>query len=317
MTGASRKEPEGQHNFGSVPSGIMQAPEVILAEAKLFSKRALRLRELVEQVPALDEFLAFMARVAQAQHLVLSEREPAWRPAPDAFDAALQHGMPPLGHQALRRDVDWQADLLGILDSLELHVGERQRPLLDNLRGMSEEQRAALAEDVLEARPGDEATRGLMPLVAAALQVAWVRLALSLPKPPGKPDPQARGLCPCCGALPVASVIHSERHRSGVRYLHCSLCATEWHLERVKCSECESPKLVYLSLDDEKGKPFLPVQAEACNECHGYLKVAQRELHGRADPVADDLASLALDLLLAEKGEYERVGYNPLLIVGG
>ncbi|OYW96042.1 MAG: formate dehydrogenase accessory protein FdhE, partial [Pseudomonadales bacterium 32-61-5] len=62
---------------------------------------------------------------------------------------------------------------------------------------------------------------------------------------------------------------------------------------------------------------FLPVQAEACGECHSYLKVAQRELHGRADPVADDLASLALDLLLAEKGEYERIGYNPWFITGG
>ena len=311
------KGAEVDHSYGSAPSGIMQAPEVILADAKLFSKRALRLRELVEQVPALDEFLAFMARLAQAQHQILSERKPAWRPAPDAFDAALQHGMPPLGHRALRRDIDWQADLLAILDALDLHVGERQRPLLKALREMTDEQRAALAEDVLEVRPGSEETRGLMPLVAAALQVSWLRLALSLPGPPERPDEQARALCPCCGSLPVASVIHSERQRSGVRYLHCSLCATEWHLERVKCSECDSAKLIYLSLDDDKGKPFLPVQAEACGECHSYLKVAQRELHGRADPVADDLASLALDLLLAEQGEYERIGYNPWFITGG
>jgi len=42
-----------------------------------------------------------------------------------------------------------------------------------------------------------------------------------------------------------------------------------------------------------------------------------REEHGRAEPVADDLASLALDILLAEQGEYGRSGYNPLLIAGG
>ncbi|WP_312451213.1 formate dehydrogenase accessory protein FdhE [Stutzerimonas nitrititolerans] len=304
------------HTYGSAPSGIMEAPEVVLADATLFSKRALRLRELVQQVPALDEFLEFMARLSQAQHQVLSEREPAWRPAPDAFDAALLHGMPPLGHRALRRDMDWQADLLAILDALELHVGERQRPLLKALREMPADERDALAEDVLEARPGSEATRGLMPLAAAALQVSWLRLVLALPKPPAKPGEEARALCPCCGSLPVASVIHNDRQRSGVRYLHCSLCATEWHLERVKCSGCNSGKLAYLTLDDEKGKPFLPVQAEACSDCHSYLKLAQRELHGRADPVADDLASLALDLLLAEQGEYERNGYNPLLIFG-
>lgn len=305
------------HSYGSAPSGIMEAPNVVLPDAKVFSKRATRLRELVQQVPPLDEFLAFMARVVQAQHQVLNEREPAWKPASDAFDQALKHGMPPLGFQALRRDVQWSEDLRAMLDAIELHVGERQRPLLKALREMDQNGLDALAEDVLEANPGTETTRPLLPLVAAALQISWLRLAMSLPRPPEKPTGEARALCPCCGAPPVASVIHNERHRAGVRYLHCSLCATEWHLERIKCSVCDSPcKLLYLSLDDEQGKPFLPVQAEACGECHSYLKVMQREVHGRADPVADDLATLALDLLLAEEGEYGRSGYNPLLIAG-
>lgn len=305
------------HSYGSAPSGIMEAPNVVLPDAKVFSKRATRLRELVQQVPPLDEFLAFMARVVQAQHQVLNEREPAWKPASDAFDQALKHGMPPLGFQALRRDVQWSEDLRAMLDAIELHVGERQRPLLKALRQMDQDGLDALAEDVLEANPGTETTRPLLPLVAAALQISWLRLAMSLPRPPEKPTGEARALCPCCGAPPVASVIHNERHRAGVRYLHCSLCATEWHLERIKCSVCDSPgKLLYLSLDDEQGKPFLPVQAEACGECHSYLKIMQREVHGRADPVADDLATLALDLLLAEEGEYGRSGYNPLLIAG-
>lgn len=305
------------HSYGSAPSGIMEAPHVVLPDAKVFSKRATRLRELVMQVPALDEFLAFMARVVQAQHQVLTEQEPTWRPAADAFDQALKHGMPPLGFQALRRDVRWQQDLVAILDAVELHVGERQRPLLAALREMPADALDALADDVFEMRPGAEATRGLLPLVGAALQVAWARLAIGLPTPPARPAGEAKALCPCCGAVPVASVVHNERHRSGVRYLHCSLCATEWHLERVKCSVCDTGgKLLYMTLDDEQGKPFLPVQAEACTECHSYLKVMQRELHGRADPIADDLASLALDMLLAEQDEYARSGYNPLLIAG-
>lgn len=305
------------HSYGSAPSGIMEAPHVVLPDAKVFSKRATRLRELVVQVPSLDEFLAFMARLVQAQHQVLTEREPVWRPAADAFDQALKHGMPPLGFQALRRDVQWQRDLFDILDAVELHVGERQRPLLSSLREMPVEQLEKLADDVFEARSGDPTTRALLPLVAAALQVTWMRLAIDLPETPARPTGEAQALCPTCGSAPVASVIHNERHRSGVRYLHCSLCATEWHLERVKCSVCDSGgKLRYLTLNDEQGKPFLPVQAEACNECHGYLKIMQRELHGRADPVADDLASLALDILLSEQGVYGRSGYNPLLVTG-
>lgn len=310
------KESTVNHAYGAVPSGIMEAPRVVLPDAKLFSRRALRLRELVEQVPPLDEFLAFMARLVQAQHLALSEREPAWRPAVDAFDKALDHGLPPLGHQALRRDLDWQGDLHAILAALDLHVGLQQRPLLAALRALTADELNRLAEDVLEARPGDAATRGLLPLVAAALQVSWARLAIGLPRPPEQPVGAARAICPCCGSLPLASVVHNERHRAGVRYLHCALCATEWHLERVKCSVCESGKLLYLNLDDANGKPFLPVQAEACGDCHSYLKVILREVHGRADPVADDLASLPLDLLLDEQGEYQRSGYNPLLVVG-
>lgn len=306
-----------KHDFGSAPSGIMEAPYVTLPDAKLFSKRATRLRELVEQVPAMDEFLAFMARLVQAQHQVLTERNPAWQPAPDAFDRALLHAMPPLGTEALRRDVRWQDDLTGLLDALELHVGQRQRVFVSSLREMSEQALADLADDVFDGRPGTDSTRPLLPLVAAALQVSWARLAMALPRPPERPGGEARALCPACGSPPVASVVHNERHRSGVRYLHCSLCATEWHLERVKCSVCDTgAKLLYLGLDDDQGKPFLPIQAEACSGCHSYLKIAQRETHGRADPVADDLASLALDLLLAEQGEYARSGYNPLLVPG-
>ncbi|MBK3867304.1 formate dehydrogenase accessory protein FdhE [Pseudomonas stutzeri] len=305
------------HEFGNAPTTIMEPPQVVLPDDQLFSRRALRLRELMVMVPALDEFLDFMARLAQAQQQVLGGREPAWRPAPDAFDQAFAHRMPPLGFRALRRDLDWQADLSAILDALALHVGERQRPLLQALRSLGADELQAIAEDVLEQRSGSEASRGLMPLVAAALQVSWARLAAGLPRAPAQPLDDARALCPSCGSPPVASVVHNEPHRSGVRFLHCALCATEWHLERVKCSNCETGgQLLYVGLNDQQGEPFLPVQAEACGACESYLKIVLRQIQGRADPVADDLASLPLDLMLAEQGSYARSGYNPLLVFG-
>lgn len=305
------------HAFGSAPTGIMQPPAVVLPDTQTFGRRALRLHELAERVPSLGDFLEFMALVAQAQQRVLDAREPAWRPGAEAFELALRHGLPPLGTQALRRDLDWQADLAGLLEVLELRVAQQQRPLLEALRALPEQRLVALADDVLEARPGPEASRGLMPLIAAALQVAWVRLAQALPEPPRRPSREAQALCPCCGSAPVASVVHIERQRSGVRYLHCMLCATEWNLERVRCSLCGAGgQIHYLGLQDADGKPLLPVQAETCGDCHSYLKQVEREFNGRADPVADDLASLALDLMLAEQGEFARSGYNPLLIAG-
>jgi FdhE protein len=281
----------------------------------MFSRRALRLAELADRVPALEGFLEFMALVAQAQQRVLTDRAPAFEPG--AFDLALEHGLPPLGTGPLRRDLDWRSDLSALLDALDVQVPTQQRFLLDAVRGMPAEAVDALADDVLEARPGPQAHRGLMVLIAAALQVTWSRLATALPRPPRRPSQAARGLCPCCGSAPVSSVIHIERHRSGVRYLQCGLCATQWHLERVRCTLCnEGGHLHYLGLEGADGKEVLPVQAETCSACHTYLKVIQREFNGRADPVADDLASLPLDLMLAEQGTFSRSGYNPLLIVG-
>ena len=305
------------HVFGNAPTGVPDAPHVLLPDADVFRQRASRLRELVTQVPELDEFLAFMARLVQVQDQVLNTAHAGWRPLPGAFDKALEHGLPALGYQTLRRVIDWQADLQSILAALDLHVAQAQRPLLGALRGATPEQLETLADDLLEGRPGEKARRGLMPLVAAALQVTWVRLAVNLPRPPDRPAREAQSLCPACGSAPVASLIHNDPPRSGVRYLYCSLCATQWHLERARCSLCDhGGELIYLGLDNDQGRPYLPVQAEACGHCHHYLKLMQRQLHGRAEPIADDLASLALDMMLAEEGAYERSGYNPLLIAG-
>lgn len=344
-----RRQSGPSHAFGETPAGIMEAPRVVLPAADLFGERAARFRELMKRVEALDAFLDFMGRLAQAQQQVLSGREPAWRPSPDAFDVALARGAPPLAFVALRRDVDWQADLAALLEALELHIGANQRPLLEALRRSTPEQLEAMADDLFEGRPGEPAQRGLLPLVAAALQVAWVRLAAALPRAPelqrsASDDRERVEHCPCCGGAPAVGVIHGEQRRSGVRYLVCGLCATEWHLERVTCSVCHrGGQLIYLSLDrptaagsaeKEAGEAeprrdprrrdsddaLLPVDAECCNGCGHYLKLVQRGREGHAEPLADDLASLALDLMLAEpQGDsrsYSRHGYNPLLVVG-
>ncbi|WP_028240105.1 formate dehydrogenase accessory protein FdhE [Stutzerimonas azotifigens] len=310
------KGPAVNHAFGSAPSGIMEPPRVVLPDHQLFARRAARLRTLSENTPGLGEFLAFIASVVQAQQQVLETREPAWVPAAGAFDAALEHGMPPLGAQALRRDIDWQQDLAALLDALELQAGERQRPLLASVRGLSVQALDDLAEQVLDADPGDSGSRGQMPLVAAALQVAWVRLTRALPRPPERPTGDVYALCPCCGSQPVASIVHVAPERNGVRYLHCAICATEWHLERVTCTIChKGGQLHYLGLEDGDQSAFV-ARAEACDHCHGYLKIVPREFDAEADPLADDLASLALDLMLDEAGQYTRSGYNPFLIAG-
>ena len=65
----------------------------------------------------------------------------------------------------------------------------------------------------------------------------------------------APGVCPICGVLPVASVVRADSRSQGYRYLHCALCATEWHMVRVTCSHCQSTKgITYQSIEGGSGR---------------------------------------------------------------
>ena len=57
------------------------------------------------------------------------------------------------------------------------------------------------------------------------------------------------------------------------------------------------------------------VQAETCDECHSYAKMLYQAKDMAVEPMADDLASLGLDMLVGEAG-YQRHAANPLVIGG-
>ncbi len=310
------------HAYGNAPTGILQPVEVRLPSVDHFARRARRLQELAQRNEPLGEFLAFMSQLVSAQQAAFERGTPSWQPATDSFQLALEHGMPPLNAQALLANIDL-ADEIGILlDALALQVGAAQRPLIETLHALPPERLRQLAEQIIAGDAGEKHERGLMPLIAAALQVAWLRLVQALPRAPQRPSGEVRTLCPSCGLPPVASLIETDPASSGVRYLQCGLCSTQWYLERSLCSACEhSGNLEYLSLtsesDAEEDSSDSPAQAEACGDCNSYLKNFPRSLDAEVEPLADDLASLPLDLLLAEEGRYQRSGFNPLLIVEG
>lgn len=181
------------------------------------------------------------------------------------------------------------------------------RNVCDRLRTMQPEALEAQADTLLAVQTGaiDVATA---PFLMAALQVYWVDLA-SRVRVEDIPELDVPGACPTCGTLPVASVVRADPRSQGIRYLHCALCATEWHMVRVKCSHCQSTKgITYQSIEDGSRA----IRAECCDTCRTYRKILYQEEDGDVEPVADDLASLALDLLLSEAG-YHRASPNPLL----
>jgi FdhE protein len=79
---------------------------------------------------------------------------------------------------------------------------------------------------------------------------------------------------------------------------------------RVKCSNCESTKgIAYYTIEGDKGA----VKAEACEACGSYLKILYLDKDPLLDPTADDLATLALDILMDEAG-VQRSGPNLFLL---
>jgi FdhE protein len=80
----------------------------------------------------------------------------------------------------------------------------------------------------------------------------------------------------------------------------------------VQCSNCSNTNdLGYFAVAGA-GEA---VKAEACDDCRSYLKQVYMTKSPGADPVADDLATLTLDMLMAER-EYLRSGPNLLFIPG-
>ena len=98
----------------------------------------------------------------------------------------------------------------------------------------------------------------------------------------------------------------------GARYLYCSLCAAAWNHVRAVCITCgQSRSLALQGIEGDGGT----AKAETCDDCHTYAKVLYQAMDMKLDPFADDLATLRLDVLVAEAG-WSRHAPNPLLLVG-
>lgn len=303
----------------SEPSAaVEEVTRIVLPEpAVLFGQRALRLRQLA-QGHAMGGFLALMADVAQAQHEVCGLRGAA---ALDlgAVEQSCAHRMPPLSALAHDRAPVWQEDLRDLAERLSACTAAG--PLVEALAKMDVPAREALADRVLAGHTLDE-DAAAAPLVGAALQLHFTRLAATLSLP-ALQHVDAPGLCPVCASRPMASVVRVGAGRDHLRYLACSLCGTEWNLARILCSACQSEKSVaYLgrdhgvSRDDASGEAPLGAvttahRAETCDSCHSYLKIFYQEHDAQVEPLADDLATLALDLAVCERG-YARSGPNLL-----
>jgi FdhE protein len=121
--------------------------------------------------------------------------------------------------------------------------------------------------------------------------------------------------CPSCGAPPQLAFLQTPPSTLGggagsegaSRYLLCSLCFTEWQINRILCPNCGESKPDKLPYYQSEQLPI--VRVEACDSCKHYLKGIDRTKDGRAVPLVDELATPALDVWAYENG-YEKIELN-------
>lgn len=279
----------------------------------LFAERAARLRQLAEGHP-IGDYLRFAARLVDAQRAALAHLPPTDADALLAdtrIAQAQQHGMPLLP-AADHLPAAWRAVLAQLLDAIEpaAETPAALAPHIARLRALDADAQDALARHALagELAPEDIV---LAPLLMAALQVVLGERASRIPAS-AVPYTEPATVCPVCASPPVAGVLRIGGEVAGLRFMHCGACGTEWHTVRVKCSHCDSTQGVRYQGIEGAGDV---VVAETCSACHSYRKLVNQEKDPLAEPLADELASLTLDLLMGET-EFARASSNPLLVLG-
>jgi FdhE protein len=286
---------------GEIP--FLRIPE----KSGIFRDRAGRLRSLA-QGHSMKDFLLFMASVCDAQQAALNIFQEVPLPREAHLKLCFDHGMPPLSTQSWQRASAWREALGQLVAQVKEDAAPAAKEILARLQQMDSGSLEVFADAILSSDyTGIDLAAA--PFVAAALQVYWTHMVTTLgTRAFGRSD--IVNLCPACASPPVASVVRIGGAEQGLRYLSCSLCEMQWHMVRVKCSNCDSTKGIdYYSIAGTSGA----VKAESCDECGAYLKVVYMDQDPYVDPVADDLATLALDLMMDDSGK-SRSGPNLFLM---
>ena len=295
--------------FGETTLGeVAQSDPVRLPDlATVFARRAERLQALAGG-HELEAFLRMVAALVAAQHEALTDLPPGSLPGSAEIAKARLVQRSPLDPATWPRDESWRVALRRLLEKVDDSVlPEPARLARTALATASPADLEALAGRFLDGSvAAGEAAQAVF--VAAALQVAWTRMAALLDVADLGSGEADSGQCPACGSPPVSGLVSPGGTKFGHRHLHCSLCATSWRYARVRCVHCGSTDKI--SFRQLAGTTYL--RAECCEQCQGYSKLFYLEGARAIEPFADDLGSLGLDVLVGEEG-FSRIP-NPFVL---
>lgn len=287
--------------------GVPKAPLVFLPDpAAMFTARAKRLAFLADG-NALAPYLLFLAALSRAQARLCDDL-----PAPAALPrdrVALSRAarMPPIDRALLVVDDGLNATLDALCDAaMALDMPEPARLALSAVTTAEPEDRQWMLANILnDTIPDDSVAPHLF--AAAAVQVHLARIAAALPA--DQLVPIRIGVCPACGGRPATSSVMGTQGIENVRYATCGCCATRWNEVRVKCLCCGgNGKISYRSAETEDAT----VKAEVCGDCDSWVKILYQVKNTSLDPIADDVGSLGLDVMM-KTTSFRRGGFNPFL----
>lgn len=122
--------------------------------------------------------------------------------------------------------------------------------------------------------------------------------------------PLEHNLCPVCGGTHSASQIVNWPNAEGTRFCSCLYCGTMWNFVRIKCTFCsETGAIEYGEIADGPSS----ILVENCRQCGKYCKLVDTQKDINLDVFADDIGSLALDLLVKQENRFIRGAFNPFL----
>jgi FdhE protein len=108
-----------------------------------------------------------------------------------------------------------------------------------------------------------------------------------------------RGACYLCGSTATLAELQGNDQE---KHLRCGSCGSDWRTRRLQCMHCgneDHKTLRYLYAEDQRER----MHVEACDRCHGYLKVISAFTPTPAEMLpVEDLATLHLDYIARERG---------------
>lgn len=295
-----KSKEEIEKNFFHIPFWLAPKKDV-------FQLRSERFVELAAQDHSeWKSYLQLLAQVSQVQQTLLAECTIS---LPEEIDD--KYRLPTF--DSAKIPAEFHDLLTSFYQHIKADLPETSEQAWHDLLEMKKQSLTALAKRALKQEFKDE-DQPYAIWVHAVLQIIWTHWALQVHEAE-VPTRDERDHCPCCGSDGVGSVIYQKGELEGLRYVQCNLCNSQWHALRAKCTFCGNTKdMSFQSVEGVEDGALHGASAECCDACHSYRKAYHLSKEQYADPVADDLASLAVDILVGEQG-YSRGGANPFLML--